>query len=101
MPLVAIVGAATWLVQAQDLMWPLVASSPEHQNGAFLLLSQLGIFGGSVNSSLLLPPSAILVFAAVLGAAQLLYLDRLVVRTGQVRHDRMYQPVTGTPRQAA
>ena len=84
LPMVAIVGAATWLVQVQELAWALLAASKDHRNGAYVLLNQLNTYGRSeIETGVALPGAAIVLFAAGLAIAQLFYLDRVVIRTGR------------------
>jgi ABC-type sugar transport system permease subunit len=86
LPMVGLVGAATWLVQSQSLLWGLVVSISD-PNAQVLLVQWLGTLGASSDNvplGLVLPIPAIVVFAVGLGLLHLLYLDRLAIRAGRV-----------------
>jgi ABC-type sugar transport system permease subunit len=87
LPMVAVVGAATWLVQSQSLLWPLViAFEPDTYPAQVFLIQQVGQFAfqpGSVALGLAYPLPMILIFAAGAVVLQLLYLDRLAIRVGR------------------
>jgi ABC-type sugar transport system permease subunit len=86
-PMVALVGMATWLVRAQDLTWPLtVANDPETFTGPVRLVQQSSQYGADATElgafSLVLPLASVIVLALGLGLLQVLYLDRVALRTG-------------------
>lgn len=83
LPMVALLAGATWLIQAESLLWPLVASFRE--TTAVTLAYQMAAQYATtdVGFALLLPIPVILVFAVALGALQWFYLDRLAIRVGQ------------------
>lgn len=89
LPMVALVGAATWLVQSQSLLWPsLVATDPDLFPAQVFLLAQLGFYqraADEVPLGLLYPLPILVVLAAAAVALQLFYLDRLAIRVGPHR----------------
>jgi ABC-type sugar transport system permease subunit len=85
LPMLALVGVATWLVQSQSLLWGLMTSLRERTTPVYLI-SQLGeraAFADEIPYGLVLPFPLILVLAAGLGLLQVLYLDRLAIRIGR------------------
>jgi ABC-type sugar transport system permease subunit len=87
LPMVALVGAATWLVQSQSLLWGLLVAR-EDPNAQVLVLQavvQVAQTPDAVPIGLILPIPAILVFALGLGALNVFYLDRLAIRVGRER----------------
>lgn len=83
LPMVALLAGATWLVQAESLLWPLVAGH-ERVTAVTLAYQTAAQYGAAaVGFALLLPIPVILVFAVALGALQLRYLDRLAIRVGR------------------
>jgi len=88
LPMLVLAGAATWLVQSQSLLWSLVVGfSGGHLTGPVLATQQGTRLLADGALGLVLPLPAILVFAVGLGLLQLLYLDRLAIRTGRVGHN--------------
>jgi ABC-type sugar transport system permease subunit len=85
LPMLALVGAATWLVQSQSLLWGLMTSLQERTAPVYLMsqLGELTAFADEIPYGLVLPFPLILVLAAGLGLLQVLYLDRLAIRTGR------------------
>jgi hypothetical protein len=88
LPMLALVAGATWLIQAQSLLWPLtVGVDVEDVTGPTLLVRQLtllyGVGGDQLGIGLVLPIPAIVIFAVALGLLQVLYLDRLALRVGR------------------
>jgi ABC-type sugar transport system permease subunit len=86
LPMVGLVGAATWLVQSQSLLWGLIVSLSE-PNAQVLVVQWLGQFGTSPEGpplGMILPIPAIVVFAVGLCLLHVLYLDRLAIRAGRV-----------------
>jgi hypothetical protein len=87
LPMVALVGLATWLVQAQSLWWPLlVASEQRLWTGPVWLMQQLGAFSqppDAIAIGLPLPMTGVVILAVIVGVAQVLYLDRLAIRIGR------------------
>lgn len=87
LPMLALAGAATWLVQSQSLLWSLLVSSPDQLTGPVLAFQQGARLLREGTLGLVLPLPAILGFAVGLGLLQLLYLDRLAIRTGRIGHN--------------
>jgi ABC-type sugar transport system permease subunit len=85
LPMLALVGAATWLVQSQSLLWGLMTSLTERTTPVYLMsqMSERLGFADEIPYGLVLPFPLILVLAAGLGLLQVLYLDRLAIRTGR------------------
>jgi hypothetical protein len=86
LPMVPIVAGATLLVRAQETVWTLlVAIRGEEATGPLLALRRAAQYAGfpDISFDTAYPVVLILVFAAALVAAQLFYLDRLVVRVGR------------------
>lgn len=83
LPLLGLVGGATWLVRAQDIGWSfVVAYDEEHMTGPLWVVQGLARLDlDAVQQALPLP--AVVLFAAALGAAQIWYLDRLSLRIGR------------------
>jgi ABC-type sugar transport system permease subunit len=87
LPMVVLVGAATWLVQAQSLLWPFLVQF-EDVSAPVWLLRATGEFLATPDGlpiGLVLPIPAILVFALGFGVLNIFYVDRLAIRVG---HDR-------------
>jgi ABC-type sugar transport system permease subunit len=86
LPMLALVGGATWLVQAQSLLWPLlVATEPEEVPTTVATVLQFGQFATRTSEIGLgrpLPLAALAVFAVGLSVLQVLYLDRIAIRVG-------------------
>jgi hypothetical protein len=86
LPMLGLVGAATWLVQSQGLLWPLIVAVGEDTYPAQVFLAQqasFGQLGASVPLGLPYPIPVILMFAAGAVLVQLFYLDRLAIRVGR------------------
>lgn len=90
LPMLAVVGGATWLVQAQDFTWAFfVAKDAENATGPVFATMRAGTQPGTPENVSLnpgYPLVLVLVLAALLAAAQLRYLDRLSIRIGRERH---------------
>jgi hypothetical protein len=84
LPMIGIVAAATWLVSAQDLLWPALSGvARRHAPGPLLLLfDDASAAGGAAPVSLALPGWLVLPAVAAAVAAQLAYLDRVALRVG-------------------
>jgi hypothetical protein len=87
LPVIALVGGGTLLVQAQNLSWShLVSSNAEHLTGPLLDLQQLAdLPAHEVSVGLVLPAVLVLLFAIALGALQLFFLERVALRVGRSR----------------
>jgi hypothetical protein len=86
LPMVGLVGAATWLIQSQSLLWGLLVSfeDPNAQIWALRIAGEL-VRPDAIPLGLILPIPVILVFALGLGLLHVLYLDRLAMRVGRDR----------------
>lgn len=85
LPMLALVGVATWLVQAQSLLWGLM-STQSNPTAPVFLLREIGAFATravDLSYGLVLPFPLILVLAVALGLLQVFYLDRLAIRVGR------------------
>lgn len=86
LPMVVIVGFATWVFQAQDLVWSYIsAGGRDWWTGPVVVFShliQFAIRGVETPIGLALPIPAVVVLAIGLAVAQLTYLDRVAIRTG-------------------
>ncbi|MBT8225517.1 MAG: sugar ABC transporter permease, partial [Dactylosporangium sp.] len=84
LPMAAILVVGTWLVSAQDLLWPVISGSGDLATGPVRLYDLLGVGGlrGSVPVVLALPWWLLLVIVAAAVVAQLTYLDRIALRVG-------------------
>jgi ABC-type sugar transport system permease subunit len=86
LPLAGFLFVVTLLLNAQDLLWPLlVAAEPEHDTTVLTLIQENSTTFGSTDFSV---ASATPLLAVVLGmlavvAAQVLHLDRMVAATGK------------------
>lgn len=87
LPMFWLVGGATWLVQAQSLLWNQLTAAPGQQAGPAAVVQQLPEGGAASEAEpaigLVLPFVVILAFAAGLALLQLSYLDRLTIRVGR------------------
>ncbi|GAA1504107.1 hypothetical protein GCM10009827_016670 [Dactylosporangium maewongense] len=90
LPMLALAYVATWLVQAQDLIWPLVTAAGDHPTAQNALVQSLFMRGGA-NAPLpyaqLLPLWLLVLLFLAAVAAQLLYLDRVALRVGLPERD--------------
>jgi hypothetical protein len=93
LPMLALAYVATWLVQVQDLIWPLITAGADHPTAQNQLVQAL-LMGVRTNTTATDLPYAqllpvwllILLFLGVV-AAQLLYLDRVALRVGLPERD--------------
>jgi ABC-type sugar transport system permease subunit len=87
LPMVVLIGLATWLVQAQGILWPLLtAVTPEFATGPLVLWQQLNTIQASPDAvaiGLPFPLAGVVTFVAIFGVAQVLYLDRVAIRVGR------------------
>ncbi|MEV5413404.1 hypothetical protein AB0K60_31800 [Thermopolyspora sp. NPDC052614] len=86
LPMVAVIGGVTWVVQAQDLLWPLLVSSdPDKYTGPLVLVNVIRQFvvadGGPIGVAF--PIWAVVIAGVALAVAQVLYVDRLAIRAGR------------------
>jgi hypothetical protein len=88
LPMVAVVFLATWVVRAQEVLWPLIVAHREQHSTAPVVLAE-AVFrgeyagGGGAPYSLVLPAGLFVLLFLMVIAVQLLYLDRIAVRVGR------------------
>ncbi|MGF1653400.1 MAG: hypothetical protein ACFCUP_08810 [Actinomycetales bacterium] len=85
LPMVGAVWLLTWVVLAQDVVWPYATgSNPADVNAYSLVLRQVLVFLGGPGApvGLVMPAGVLVTLVLVIGALQLLYLDRVAVRLG-------------------
>jgi ABC-type sugar transport system permease subunit len=91
LPMVALAFLATWVVQAQDLFWPLISvSDPQHMTGPVALLAtsrDLFVHPDAIPFGVALPATVFVFFFLLAAAAQLFYLDRVALRVGSPERD--------------
>jgi hypothetical protein len=92
LPMVGLVFAVTWVVQAQNLMWPLISAADRaHDTGPAALLRAFvdsGYTGdGRLPYSLGLPIAVFVLLFLATVAVQLTYLDRVALRAGRPERD--------------
>lgn len=87
LPLAALLAGAVTLVNAQDLQWPVVVATEAADSTAPVLLAAAasGYAGGPHNVAITTPIAVVVVALAGLVAAQLAFLDRLALKTGETR----------------
>lgn len=90
LPMLGLAYVATWLVQAQDLIWPLITAGGDHPTAQNQLVQTL-LRASSASEELpyaqLMPVwLLILLFLGVI-AAQVFYLDRVALRVGLPERD--------------
>jgi ABC-type sugar transport system permease subunit len=92
LPMVGVVFVVTWVVQAQDLLWPLISAADRaHDTGSAALL-RAAVDSGYTGDrglpySLALPIAVFVLLFLVAVAVQLTYLDRVALRTGLAERD--------------
>ncbi|MFI6923369.1 carbohydrate ABC transporter permease [Nonomuraea spiralis] len=90
LPMAGVLAGAVTLVNAHDVLWPLlVAQSPELFTVPVTLLSRLGGYSGAApDVGAGTPLVAVAIALAAVVAAQLLYLDRLAISVNGSRSPR-------------
>ncbi|MFD0599056.1 hypothetical protein ACFQZ4_47730 [Catellatospora coxensis] len=89
LPVVGLAGLLTWVVQAQDTLWPLIAGfQPDSAPMQVVVMQAITSFrytggDGGIPTGWLYPLPVCLLVAAAIGAVQVLVLDRLALRTGR------------------
>jgi len=86
LPMIGLVALASWVVRAQDLLWPVLSGSGPHATGPVVLAGQLRAVDGSPGDpayALVMPPLVLLVLIAIAVLAQVTYLDRVALRVGR------------------
>jgi ABC-type sugar transport system permease subunit len=88
LPMLGLAYLATWLVQAQNLLWPFITAGSAHLTAQFALLEAFNRFDfNHMPYGRLLPLWMFLLFLLAGVAAQLLYLDRVGLRLGRPERD--------------
>lgn len=92
LPMVGVVFVVTWVVQAQNLMWPLISATDRaHDTGSLAVLRAAGDPGYTGDRglpySLALPIAVFVLLFLAAVAVQLTYLDRVALRTGLPERD--------------
>ncbi|WP_432981642.1 hypothetical protein [Dactylosporangium sp. CA-233914] len=89
LPMLGIAYFATWLVQAQDALWPWASSTIQQPTGQTAIYTALGQFHGpqELPFARLLPLPMLLLFLVLAIVAQVSYLDRLALQYGQPERD--------------
>ncbi|MER7006890.1 hypothetical protein ABT297_28170 [Dactylosporangium sp. NPDC000555] len=88
LPMVALAYVATWFVQTQDLIWPLITSSTQHPTAQSVMLQILqynDLDHLPYGRLLPIPLLVLLLLAGV--AAQLFYLDKIALHHGPAERD--------------
>jgi hypothetical protein len=87
LPMLFVVAGATWLLYAQDITWTLLtAQGPGTATGPVYGLNIAGEYAASTPApNTAYPQILVLLFAAGLAVAQVLYLDRLSIHIGRQR----------------
>lgn len=88
LPVVGLAALMTWVVQAQDTLWPIIAGfQPDNAPMQIVAMQAIMSFRysgeGGIPTGWLYPLPVCLLVAAVIGAVQVLVLDRLALRTGR------------------
>ncbi|WP_238008298.1 sugar ABC transporter permease [Dactylosporangium sp. AC04546] len=89
LPMLALTYVVTWLLQAQNLLWPYITSAvPDHMTAHIELIRVLQTLDTEhLPYGKLLPLPALIVLLLAGVAAQLLYLDRVALRAGLPERD--------------
>jgi len=88
LPMLALAYLATWVVQAQDLLWPYITSGRGHLTAQLALFQAFQTFDlEHIPYSRLFPLWMLIPLILIGIAAQLLYLDRVGLRLGLPERD--------------
>jgi ABC-type sugar transport system permease subunit len=91
LPMVAAAFVVTWVVQAQELLWPSLATrSPMYDTGPLAVAraaADSAYTGDGVPFDVALSPVALVLLFLLGVVAQLLYLDRIALRVGPPERD--------------
>ncbi|GIJ54673.1 hypothetical protein [Virgisporangium aurantiacum] len=89
LPMVGVAFLATWLFRAQDLLWPMLAGpDPQHRTGPLYLveLTARAVYARRIDDGfpvgLALPAVVFVALLLIVATVQMLYLDRVALRTG-------------------
>jgi ABC-type sugar transport system permease subunit len=88
LPMLGLVYLATWVVQAQDLVWPLITSTGDYPTAQYVVAQArqyLDQHHAGYDQLLPIPIIILLLLAGV--AAQLLYLERVALHAGLPERD--------------
>ncbi|MET7419188.1 sugar ABC transporter permease [Dactylosporangium sp. NPDC005555] len=90
LPMLGLAYVATWLVQVQDLIWPLITAAGDHVTAQNLLLQET-FMRRTASTDLpyaqLMPVWLLLLLFLGVAAAQVFYLDRVALRVGLPERD--------------
>ncbi|MBV1855917.1 hypothetical protein [Catellatospora tritici] len=94
LPVVALAGLVVWVAAAQDLWWPLIVSlEPSGMPLPVLLVQIVNRFGADdAPVGWAYPLPVLLLVAAAVAAVQVLFLDRLTLRTGKTAKPEVTLP---------
>ncbi|WP_346044524.1 hypothetical protein [Actinomadura chokoriensis] len=103
LPPAVLLGGATVLINAQELLWPLlVGTSRDNMTAPVALVGQLGQYSGPGASLGFVTPLAVIVLALlVLAALQVAYLDRLAITVDRPAGAPAPGPTAGAPHPGA
>ncbi|MFC4998913.1 sugar ABC transporter permease [Dactylosporangium cerinum] len=92
LPMLGLAYVATWLVQSQNLIWPLITGSGDHSTAQGVLLQEYTrrAYNPATDSlpfAQLMPVWLLILLVLGVIAAQLLYLDRVALRVGLPERD--------------
>jgi hypothetical protein len=92
LPMLGLAYVATWLVQAQDLIWPLITAGRDHPTAQNVLLQAYEMeaytaSGDALPYAQLMPVWLLVLLFLGVVAAQVFYLDRLGLRVGLPERD--------------
>jgi hypothetical protein len=88
LPMLVLAYVATWLVQAQDLIWPLITAGGDHPTAQSQLVQTLFMRApAELPYAPLLPVWLLVLLFLGVVAAQILYLDRVALRVGLPERD--------------
>ncbi|MGW0436528.1 sugar ABC transporter permease [Micromonospora sp. NPDC003197] len=88
LPMLGLAGLLTWLLGAQDLLWPYLVTAGEVTTAplATIIAMRQGLLpGGNISEvvGLVLPIPVVLLLLVAFGVFQVCYLDRLAIRAGR------------------
>jgi hypothetical protein len=86
-PMICLAALVTWIVQAQDLLWPALSTNERLTGTTAVLRAATGYSPESVPYGLIMPVWLLPLLVVLAIAAQLLYLDRVALRVGRPERD--------------